>query len=225
MISKPDKNDSKDTFDNNIEQAFRIETAGLPEEKYFRKIWDSIESHSPVGEKYYFRSFFTVFFFLAIAVIFILFYTNFFSTVVTLKEIEKQNNRFSSNPSHFPRDNFSFSALSGETTLTQNISVASVPGSGIHINMDTPKETSIDFYSGHAVFNIKDENKTVVFNLPGLEIKKNKGTGKVSVLSYDGIIRIIPFSFPVEIRYKGKQITIAPPETFYLLDEKQEFVK
>lgn len=204
-------------LEKKLEHAFQKSGVQLPEDKYFKKIWDTIEVKAPVGEKYYLRFIFSmllVFFFL---VIFIFFYTDFLSSVLTLKEIRSEN---------LKAYNTAGSQVSTVTTLgpaaameiAKGIRVSAVRDSKILLNTEDTQMVVLDFFYGHVKVEKISKDATLIINMPDVTLKMTQG--RCNLFCYDNIVRIIPLSFPVEIEFNGKKQTVPPGDTFYLLDGK-----
>jgi len=203
-------------LDNEIREAFH-KGESLPEDKYFKKIWNSIECKAPVGEKYYLRSFFLIFFFLAVIVFFVLFYTEFFATVVTLREIRKENAKFFKTfPSTLLSPTQGIKSFKTEE-IAKGIIVTSKEDSRIVVESNTPEAFTLGVYQGHFIVEKKDDSRALIILLPDLSLTILQG--RCNIFCYDDIIRIIPLTHPLEIEHKNKKNEILPGSMLYLLDK------
>ncbi|MCP4217148.1 MAG: hypothetical protein GY765_21050 [bacterium] len=218
-------------LDEKIAGAFR-ESTSLPEDRYFKKIWDSIACKAPVGKRYYLRSFFSMFFILVFLAVFIYFYSDFLSSVLTLKEMGRENRETSA-------------SLSPLKPLEASMRF-DIPG-GIHITAKTdsrvllqnqhsnPREVVVEFFSGHMLAENSPPSPTKGIS-PGAAATRKVLTvvlpdcrvfitaGLCNLFCYDGIIRVSPLGFPVEIEHEDKRETVNPGSTFYLLDNKKTII-
>ncbi len=206
-------------LEQTIALAFENTNATLPEDKYFNKIWNSIETRAPIGEKYYLRSFFSVFFFLLFFVLFILFYMEFLSTVLTLKDIRQQNTPVfpSVAPSLHP-----FYTLTGkeykQVKMAGGIIVSSMEKSLFQVKTESTDTIQWDFFSGHIIVEKSDSHKILIIHLPDMTLSLR--LGRFNLFCYDNIIRIIPLAHPLIVEINREKLSIKPGETFYLLNKK-----
>ncbi|MCP5105226.1 MAG: hypothetical protein GY950_17690 [bacterium] len=181
-------------LEQKLEQAFRKtrEEQFLPEDKYFKKIWDSIETRAPVCEKYYMRPFFSVLLVFLFFVVFLLLFTDFLSTlanVLTLKEIRRENEPAVQ------------SAGSTGLEISKGIHIISIKPSKISLNRETAEQVVLDFSSGHILIKKASSAKLLIINLPGMALRIRQGECTISC--YDNIVRIISLTHPVEIETEG----------------------
>ncbi|MCP5050037.1 MAG: hypothetical protein GY940_22920 [bacterium] len=201
----------KEKPDQTFEHVFENKTEALPEDKYFKKIWDSIETKAPVGEKYYLRSVFSVLLFLLFFVVFFLFYTDFLASVLTLKEIRRENiNEMSSAPVGREGDFKNSEPAKG-------IRINSTQKSLIRLKREERSRVELDFFKGHAVIEMRTAARTLIIHLPDVKLVMEEG--KCNIFCYDGIVRVIPLSHSVTVETNGKKQTVESGETFYLLDK------
>lgn len=205
-------------LEKKIKDAFQKTTKYLPEDRYFKKIWHSIECRAPVGEKYYLRSFFSMFFIFLLFVIFILFYTDFLSSVLTLKNIRKENLKFYS--TSYPMLNSRTKDLKPAVKfeVSNGIQISAVKDSRIQMIKLDLHTVELDFFSGHVIVNKATPDKSLIINLPDMKLKIIQG--RCNLFCYDNIIRIISLSHTIEIEYNGKKQKVEPGFSFYLLDRK-----
>ncbi len=205
-------------LDQKIEQAFQGEADAPPGDKYFKKIWDSIESRAPVGERYYLRSFFTIFFLMLLIVVFILFYSDFLSSIVTLREIQKENIRNS-------RFTVPIPSITGDMEIVKGVLLTSMLESHIQVKTENNETVELDFYSGHIIVDKRIENKVLILHMPDIKVVMKRGTGKCNIFCYDGIVRIIPLLQPVDVESGGKHETITPPSSYFFTNTFQKSTK
>jgi hypothetical protein len=206
-------NNEKD-IEQKIEQAFQTSGEQVPEDRYFNKIWNTIEVRAPVGEKYYLRSIFSMILVFIVFVVFIIFYTDFLSSVLTLKEIRKEN--LKSYNIDIPRA----TALppAAEIEISKGIRVSALKDSNILFKTEDKKllTVELDFFNGHAIVDKSPDDRVLIVNLPGAKVKMNQG--QCNIFCYDGMIRIIALSYSVEVEYGDRFESIKPGPPFYLLD-------
>jgi len=184
---------------------------GLPRKKYFEKIWNSIELKAPVGEKYYLRWFFALFFVLALVIIFGLFYSDFLTSIVTLKEIRKTA---INQPLVLDESSKPFNITPGVVFIPKENTV-------YHLDSDDPRSTVISIYSGHAVVEKKTGSKIVTIILPDMKLYLEPKESQCNIFCYDGIIRIIPLNTALEIEWETRRIKVFPGSIWFLLHGKE----
>lgn len=201
-------------LEQKIEQAFHTSGEQVPEDRYFNKIWNTIEVRAPVGEKYYLRSIFSMILLFIFFVVFIIFYTDFLSSVLTLKEIRKENLKA------YNIDIRRATALppAADIEISKGIRVSALKESNILFKTEDKKllTVELDFFIGHAMVDKTPDDRMLIINLPGAKVKMNRG--QCNIFCYDGMIRIIALSYPVEVEYGDRLENIKPGTPFYLLD-------
>lgn len=204
-------------LEKKLEQAFQETGVKLPEDKYFRKIWDTIEIKAPVGEKYYLRFIFSILLVFLFLVIFIFFYTDFLSSVLTLKEIRNENLKAYNIAA--PRMTTLRPAAAMEIAKGIHVSAVSVAReSKVLLNKEDAQTVVLDFFYGHVMVDKISKDKSLIIAMPDVTLKMPQG--RCNLFCYDNIIRVIPLSFPVEVEFNGTKRTVTPGNTFYLLDGK-----
>lgn len=207
------------TLEKEIRQAF-AESANqdLPEDKYFKKIWNSIECKAPVGEKYYLRSFFVIFFILLFFAIFVLFYNDFLASVMTLKAIHKENIAYFRTSPWLLTTPFETRTLDKEIELAGVIKIVAREKSQVTLKAEDEKQIVLDFFQGHVVIKKTDEKRCLVVLLPGVILRSRHSPGLCNVFCYDGMIRVIPLSHEVEVEYNGQTRLLMPGTLFFMLN-------
>jgi hypothetical protein len=216
--------DQKDEYhggqlEQELEESVQIQKGeNLPEEKYFKKIWDAIESRAPVGEKYYMRSIFALFFFLLLMVIFVLFYTDFLASVVSLKEIRRENAKFFTTNAAVLTSPFANGRSFRDFEITPGITLTSIEKSKIFLEAEGDRSVLLSFYSGHLLVNKEDNGRILEIRLP--DVRLSILQGRCNIFCYDGMIRIIPLTHPVKVEYREIHQEITPGFTFFWLNGK-----
>lgn len=206
-------------LEKKLEQAFQKTGAYLPEDKYFKKIWHSIESRAPVGEKYYLRSIFSMLLVFLFFAIFIFFYTDFLSSVLTLKEIRNQNLKFYSTPPPFMTPRLKALGPAVESEISKGIHLSVLKHSNILLVKEDQQTVVLDFFNGHVVVDKASGDRSLIIRLPDVIVKMRQG--KCNLFCYDNMIRIVPLSHPIEVETNGKKQTLKPGTVFYFLDKKE----
>jgi hypothetical protein len=204
-------------IDQTIEQAFQKARGRLPKDTYFKKIWHSIEWKAPVGEKYYLRSFLSIVLIFVLLTVFFFFYTEFLTSVLTLKDIRKENLRRRNTTSLLISRPAELKA-GQEAEVSKGIRLSAMESSTFLVKKENGQPV-LDFYNGHAVVNKISEGDILIVRLPDITVKISRG--RCNIFCYDNMIRIIPLFHPVEIEHSGKKQTLEPSRTFYLLDKKE----
>jgi len=210
----------KQNFDKTIENAFAQE-AEEPGDKYFKKIWDSIESRAPVGERYYLRYIFSALLFLLFITVFLLFYTDFLSSVLILKEIRHSNNNYYNTgassltpPIHAPTPG----TFAGKT-VAQGVKVIAREKSSYRLKTDSPDSVELQVFNGHLVVEKQADQRLLLILLPNLILSTKQG--RCNIFCYDSIIRIIPLTHPVTVRTDRGETVVPVGAKFHLLDKKE----
>lgn len=215
-----DKSQQGNNLEEDIEQVFR-ETPGTlphPRDNYFDKIWTTIESKAPVGEKYYLRSIFIFIFGILFAVVFVLFYSDFLSSMVTLKEIRKENANFFTASAPLFAGRISAEKGIKNMVLTAGVHLDAVEDSDIRLESRTPGAKHVHFTSGHAIIYKRSDAEQLVIKLPDAVLSMKEPGSACNIFCLDRMIRIVPLTFPVQVKFKNKTETVNPGSTFYLLD-------
>lgn len=208
-------------IEKTIEHVFQKAGGHLPRDTYFKKIWHSIEWKAPVGEKYYLRSFLSILLVFVLLSVFIFFYSDFLSSVLTLRDIRKENLKrrnaaslLTSRPAELkPKE---------EVEVATGIQLSAAADSRFLFKTENGQPV-LDFYNGHALVDKSTEDNNLIIRLPDLTIEIRHG--RCNIFCYDNMIRIIPLFHPVEIEYNGKKESLEPGKTFYLLDKKKVTLK
>lgn len=210
----------KKDLEQTLEQAFEHSTEPPPEERYFEKIWNSIEVKAPVGEKYYLRFAFSILFFMLFCIIFVFFYSDFLSSVLTLKEIRKENVAYFSSatmplvPSVQPHD----AIFTASIEMVPGIMVDIIKKSSIRVKRKNEHVVELEFVRGHAVVKKRDGPRELIIALPDLTLRFKQGD--CNIFCYDGIIRIIPLNIPITVETGSKREILPAGKIFYLLNKK-----
>lgn len=215
-----EKNKPGNNLEEEIEQVFR-ETPGTlphPRDKYFDKIWTTIETKAPVGEKYYLRSFFVILFGLMFVVVFVLFYSDFLSSMVTLKEIRKENAAFFTTTA--PPFAGRVTAAKGvkNMVITAGVHLDAIEGTDVRVDSREPETTIVNFFSGHAVVRKRSDTRKLTIKLPDAVLIMEQPGSRCNIFCYDGMIRIVPLDFPVQVTFNNKTETVNPGSNFYLFE-------
>lgn len=212
----------ENNLEQRLEQTFQETKGYLPEDRYFKKIWDGIESRAPVGEKYYLRSGFSILLIFLLLVIFTYFYTDFLSSFLALKEIRRENlqqhNRFAALS---PAD-AQTSAPTKETELTAGVRLSALESSRYRFNAEGPSRQVLEFLSGHAVVDKTTDGDSLAIRMPGVTVTLSRG--RCNIFCYDGIVRVIPLLHESVVETDGVKQTVKPGQTFYLLDGRKSVV-
>lgn len=208
----------QESIENQILQAFQDkESNGLPEDKYFRKIWNSIEIKAPVGEKYYLRTFFMIFLFLVFFVIFVLFYTDFLSSVVTLKDIHKENAGYFSTSPSLVTTPFDSRTLEKEIQMAGIVTVIAREESKIYLKSQDDQGVVLDFLQGHAILRKTADKRRLIIRLPEVVLHMNESGSLCNIYCYDGIVRIIPLINDAKVETGGKTYNVERTTIFFML--------
>ncbi len=211
-------------LDQQLAQVFQKRKDSLPADKYFTSIWHGIESRAPVGRAYYLRSFFAIFLAGLFLLGFILFYSEFLTTVLTLKEMHQHNVKMR---------NQSFSLVSSPVEslkpphhfkVAEGIEVTAVEPSEIRLHVEDAGVVMLDVFKGHMVINKTSPDRVLIVHLPDLKVRLKQGT--CNLFCYDGMVRVIPLAHALEVELGAGQSTqtVNPGETFYLLENKRTLV-
>lgn len=210
----------KEDLDHTLEHALEGSEHTLPEDKYFKKIWNSIETHAPVGEKYYLRWVFAAFFIILFIGVVGLFYSDFLSSVLTLKEIRRENAAFLSSSLTGPASYYGAGPRDvKQRQLLPGLTITTVDKEWMKVKNNGPDSVEIDFYRGHVLIEKAPQVPPVIIHFPDLKLTLHGG--KLNLFCYDRIIRIIPIADPVEIEYKDTRHRVLPGKEFYLLNGKE----
>ncbi len=217
------KNKDNNTLDEEIEQVFRVTPGTLPHprDKYFDKIWTTIETRAPVGEKYYLRSFFIILFGILFVVVFVLFYSDFLSSMVTLKEIRKENAAFFTGTPPATAGRITIPGGIRNKVITAGVQLDAIEGTDFRVDSHDPKITDVHIFSGHAVVRKHNDSKPLTVELPDINIFMNQPGSQCNIFCYDGMIRIVPLNIPVQVKYGDTTETVEPGAAFYFLDGKK----
>lgn len=200
----PRNNNVKD----NLEQVFQEGLPAPPDDPYFKKIWDSIEFKAPIGEKYYLRTLFITVIFLGIFILLTLFYSDFLSSVLTLREIHMENARnFRVQLPDVPRGK--------EISKWDGIVVTTFIESKISLVKETDGSVVLDFFKGHILLDKTIETRTLEISMPGIKLFIGKGKNRLNLFCYDGMIRIIPIFDKINVEWKNGKEVILPGKTFF----------
>jgi hypothetical protein len=179
-----------------------------------------------VGEKYYLRSFFVLLFFAAAVVIFILFYTDFMSSMLTLKEIRKENAAFFTTSTSVLASSAGTEKSFTAFEISRGIFLTSREKTKILVNKEDDETVVLEFFNGHLVVDKREAGRTLIIHMPEVTLHMAPGkTLQCNVFCYDGIIRVIPVSHPVQVEYKDKKQTVMPGSIFYLLNKEEIIIK
>ena len=165
------------------------------------------------------RSFFTVFFFLAVIAVFVLFYTDFLASIVTLKEIRKENAKFFTTSTSTVISPAEGAKSFTNVEIAKGVFLTTKENSKILREADTDGAVILGFYSGHAIVEKSDDSRPLVILMPDLKLTMPRG--KCNIFYYDDILRIIPLTHPIEIEYKGKKQEVLPGFMLFLLNKKE----
>lgn len=202
-------------LEKELEQAFQKSGIQPPEDKYFKKIWDTIEVKAPVGEKYYLRFVFSILLVFLFLVVFIFFYTDFLSSVLTLKEIRNENLKAYNIAA--PRASTLGPAAAVE--IAKGVRVSAIRDSKVLLKKEETQRVVLDFFYGHVIVDKTSKDTALIIDMPDMTLEMTHG--RCDIFCYDNIIRIFPLTHPVEIEFNGKKQTVTPGNTFYLLDKKE----
>ncbi len=204
-------------FEKEIAELSNIQGDLVPRDKYFEKIWDTIEYKSPVGQRYYLRFFFSVFFILFFIGFFFLYYSDFLSTVITLEKIQRENKKFI--PVIKNKELAAF-YKKDEIKSLKGLVIKSISNSKYEVSKTTDNSYKVDLLSGHIQLNNKEygkENKTTIV-CPDISIITN---GICDIFYYDNIIRIIPIEGKTQYTFETKQKELKTGEYLFILDRKK----
>lgn len=204
-------------FEKRIERAFQQTKGPLPEEKYFKKIWDSIEFKAPVGERFYLRPLFSIFLVLVFIAVFLFFYSDFLSSVLTLRQIRHENLRSRRVTSSLVAAPVGMLEKSGTLDVLPGITITAVTDTRLQVSRREGPVAILELYDGHLIAHVAAPGEKMILRMPDLEV--TLVPGRYNLFYYDGIIRIIPLANPLDIRLNGETRTVQPGETFFLLDE------
>lgn len=198
----------QEDLDHTLENAFEAGGQPVPEDRYFKKIWNSIETRAPVGEKYYLRWIFSAFFIILFLGVVGLFYSDFLSSVLTLKEIRQENAAYFNGVP--PMQDYQ------RQELAPGLVVTSMEKTSLQLSEGEQGHMGLDFFRGHILIEKSAEGTPLLIGLPDLKLTLHRG--KLNLFCYDGIIRIIPIGEPVELELKGERQVVQPGKVYYLLD-------
>ncbi len=212
-------NENKE-LDKTLEHAFEQAGEAPPEDRYFEKIWNSIEVKAPVGEKYYLRFAFSILFFMLFCMVFVFFYSEFLSSVLTLKEIRKENALFfsSSVMPLVPRVHTPEAVLKSPLPIADDILVEEIDNAKVRVLTREAQTIELEFLSGHAIIKKHDGPHHLTILLP--DVRVNIKRGNCNIYCYDGMVRIIPLNLPIEVETPSGRETVPLGKIFYLLNKK-----
>jgi hypothetical protein len=212
-------------LDQEIEQAFQQGGQSPPDDKYFTKIWNTIECKAPVGEKYYLRSLFAIFFFLLSVVVLALFYSDFLSSVLTLKEIRKDNAAFFSTDAPPLDTHIGSGKYYNDLEIAPGVSITARDKASLRLESEDPGNIVMSVTGGHIVVQMSNRQKSLVIRMPDLSLTLKPGNNRCNIFCYDGIIRIIPITAPVDVLHKSKSHRIEAGKIFFLLNRQQLIIQ
>lgn len=204
-------------FEERIERAFQQTKGPLPEEKYFKKIWDSIEFKAPVGERFYLRPLFSIFLVLIFVAVFLFFYADFLSSALTLRQIRQENLRSRRVTSSLITAPVGKLEKSSVMQISPGVSIKAVTDTLLQLSLPQGHVPVLELLNGHLMAEIVEPGEEVLLRMPDLDITLPRG--RYNLFYYDGIIRVIPLTGSLNIRLNGEARTVGPGETFFLLDE------
>jgi len=185
----------------------------LPDDDYFKKIWNDIEYKSPIGEKYYLRYIFISLILLFFTASIVIFFLEFNKNVSLLNTLIQRNQYLDKVKSL----NIFSKIEYNRKNISKDLEIELSKGSKYLINY-TDNNIIINLYKGEFLINKKQSNRDLNIKTSMFTIKSKKG--RISILILKDISKIISITESNELILKDKTYSLVKGKEYYIIKSK-----